>query len=81
MNKLKQIGLALQNYEATFGHFPPAATTDKNGRPLMSWRVAILPFMDQNVMYHQYDPKQPWNSPKNLGLVKANAARISLSQR
>jgi hypothetical protein len=36
----------------------------------MSWRVAILPFMEQNSMYKQYDPKQPWNSPKNLGLAK-----------
>ncbi len=36
----------------------------------MSWRVAILPLLDQDALYRQYDPKQPWNSPKNLALVK-----------
>jgi type II secretory pathway pseudopilin PulG len=70
MNNLKQIGLALQNYASTFSRFPPAAGTDMNGRPSMSWRVAILPFLEQNAMYRQYDPKQPWNSPQNLGFVK-----------
>ena len=69
-NKLHQIALALHNYNSTFGRFPPAATTDENGRPLMSWRVAILPYMGQNALYLQYDPKQPWDSPKNLGLAK-----------
>jgi hypothetical protein len=70
MNKLKQIDLALLNYQSTYGHFPPAATTDGNGKPLMSWRVAILPFMGQDALYHQYDPNQPWNSPKNLAVAK-----------
>ena len=70
MNKLRQIDLALQKYMSSNGRFPPAATTDKNGRPLMSWRVAILPYMEQNSLYRQYDPKQPWNSPENLGFVK-----------
>ena len=68
--RLKQIDLALQIYVSTYGHFPPAATSDENGKPLMSWRVAILPFMQQGVLYHQYDLKQPWDSPKNLGLIK-----------
>ena len=47
----------------------------------MSWRVAILPFMEHNDLYRQYDPKQSWDSPKNLALRQTNAARISLSQR
>ena len=31
----------------------------------MSWRVAILPYLDEAPLYQQYDPQQPWNSPKN----------------
>ncbi len=42
-NNLKQIMLAMHNYHAAYNHFPPAAITDKDGKPLLSWRVAILP--------------------------------------
>ena len=42
---LKQIGLALQNYHNAFGCFPPAAIVDKQGKPILSWRVAILPYL------------------------------------
>jgi hypothetical protein len=69
-NNVRQIDLALQNYVATYGHFPPAATPGKNGKPPMSWRVAILPFMGQDALYHQYDQSQAWDSPKNLALSK-----------
>ncbi len=69
-NQLKQICLALFTYESKHGRFPPAATIDDNGRPLMSWRIAILPYMERDSLYGRYDPKQPWNSPKNLDIVK-----------
>ena len=74
MNNLKQIDLALHSYVSTNGQFPPAATTDEKGGPPMSWRVAILPFMEQDALYRQYDPKQPWNSPKNMRPRQTNAA-------
>jgi hypothetical protein len=74
MNKMHQIGLALQNYAVTKGgfpgSFPPAAGSDAAGNPPMSWRIAILPYMQQDALYRQYDPSQPWNSPKNVALVK-----------
>ena len=38
-NNLKQIGLAFSNYQEAHGCLPPAAITDRNGRPLLSWRV------------------------------------------
>src|SRR5438309_645723 len=41
---LRQIGLALRSYHDAFGCFPPAAIVDKQGRPMLSWRVAILPY-------------------------------------
>ena len=67
-NNLKQIGLALLNYESTFGALPPAVFADDHGKPMKSWRVAILPFLDQEPLYQQYDSKQPWDSPQNRAL-------------
>jgi prepilin-type processing-associated H-X9-DG protein len=67
-NNLKQIALALHNYHDVYKCFPPAVITDKQGRPMRSWRVAILPFMEQKALYDQYDFNQPWDSPRNRPL-------------
>ena len=64
-NNLKQISLALLNYESTYGCFPPACITDDNGRPMHSWRVLILPYLEREDLYRQYDFDEPWDSPKN----------------
>lgn len=69
-NSLKQIGLALQNYHDTYGSFPPAYIADANGKPMHSWRVLILPFMDLPGVYRQYRFDEPWDSPHNLQLVE-----------
>ncbi len=47
MNNLKQISLALLNYENRYGTFPPAYVADKNGRPMHSSRVLILPCLEE----------------------------------
>ncbi|HEY4260780.1 MAG TPA: DUF1559 domain-containing protein [Schlesneria sp.] len=65
-NNLKQIGLALHNYHDAWQTFPPAT----NSTPEMSWRVAILPFLDQQLTYARYKPSSPWNSPANLPLAR-----------
>ena len=65
-NNMKQIGLALWNYESTYKCFPPAFTTDANGKPLHSWRTLILPFMEQSNLYSQIDLNKPWDDPVNL---------------
>src|SRR5258708_3361414 len=44
-NNLKQIALALQNYEQAHKALPPAYTVDAEGRPLHSWRTLILPYL------------------------------------
>jgi prepilin-type N-terminal cleavage/methylation domain-containing protein len=64
-NNLKQIGLALHNYHDANGHFPPAAICDKDGKPLLSWRVAILPYLEQNNLYKQFKLDEPWDSDHN----------------
>jgi hypothetical protein len=69
-NNLKQIGLALHNYHDTNGVLPAAAIVDKKGKPLLSWRVAILPFIDQNNLYKQFHLDEPWDSEHNKKLAE-----------
>lgn len=64
-NHLRQIQLALLNYESSYGHFPPAFTTDAAGNKLHSWRVLILPFTDGHDVYDQLDLTKPWDHPVN----------------
>jgi len=75
-NNLKQIALALHNYHDTYKCLPPAVITDKDGRPMRSWRVAILPFMEQRPLYDQYDFNEPWDGPKNLALASVPMPRV-----
>ena len=67
-NNLKQIALAMHNYHDVFKSFPPAVITDKNGRPMHSWRVAILPFIEQAALYKNYKFDEPWDGPNNRNL-------------
>ena len=69
VNNLKQIGLAMHNYLSAENFFPPAAITDAKGRPLLSWRVAILPYIEQGSLYSQFHLDEPWDSDHNLALV------------
>ncbi|MDR3632455.1 MAG: DUF1559 domain-containing protein [Isosphaeraceae bacterium] len=69
VNNLKQIGLALHNYESANSSFPPAAITDKDGKPLLSWRVAILPYIERGDLYNQFHLDEPWDSPHNSALM------------
>ena len=68
-NNLKQIGLALHNYHDTNGAMPPAAIVDKNGKPLLSWRVPILPYIEQDNLYKQFKLDEPWDSEHNKKLI------------
>jgi Protein of unknown function (DUF1559) len=65
MNNLKQIGLAMHNYHDTHGVFPPSAICDKKGKKLLSWRVAILPYIEQDNLYRQFKLDEPWDSEHN----------------
>ena len=64
-NNLKQIALAMHNYHDTYKTFPPAYIPDKDGKPMHSWRVLILPFLEQKALYDQYNFNEPWDSPAN----------------
>ena len=62
---LKQLGLALQNYADVYKCFPPAYVTDAKGNRMHSWRMLLLPFLEQKPLYEQYDFSEPWNGPHN----------------
>jgi hypothetical protein len=68
-NNFKRVGLAMHNFQSAEGHFPPAAITDKQGKPLLSWRVAILPFLEEQELYRQFHLNEPWDSPHNSALL------------
>jgi hypothetical protein len=68
-NNLKQIALAMHHYHDTFGTFPLPAITDRSGKPLLSWRVALLPFLGEDQLYQQFNRDEPWNGPTNLKLL------------
>ncbi|HEX5273375.1 MAG TPA: DUF1559 domain-containing protein, partial [Gemmataceae bacterium] len=69
-NNLKQMALAMHNYNDTFGSLPPAYSTSKAGKPLLSWRVAILPFVEQDNLYKQFHLDEPWDSEHNKKLIE-----------
>lgn len=70
VNNLKQIALAMHNYlSATNEGFPPQAICDKDGNPLLSWRVAILPYIEQQGLYEEFHLDEPWDSEHNKTLI------------
>ncbi|NLE37571.1 MAG: DUF1559 domain-containing protein [Pirellulaceae bacterium] len=68
-NNMKQITLALHNYHDAYGQFPPAYTVDDTGKPLHSWRVLILPYMEDSYLYEQIRLDEPWDSPHNMAVA------------
>ncbi len=56
---------ALHNYHTTYGCFPPAFVADKNGKPMHSWRVLLLPNLECHDLYRRYAFSEPWDGPKN----------------
>jgi hypothetical protein len=69
LNKIRQIGLAMLNYESGKRHFPAQAIYSKDGKPLLSWRVAILPQLEEMELYRQFHLDEPWDSEHNKPLI------------
>jgi len=70
MNNMKQIALAMHNWNsANKQHFPAPAIYDKQGKPLLSWRVQILPYLDEMALYKEFHLDEPWDSAHNKPLI------------
>lgn len=69
VRRMQLIGLALHNYHVERGAFPAGASRDATGRPLLSWRVHLLPWLGEQELYRQFRLDEPWNSPHNRALI------------
>ena len=69
-NNLKQMILAMHSFHDANQRLPPQAICSKtDGRPLLSWRVAILPYIEQLPLYNEFKLDEPWDSPHNIKLL------------
>jgi hypothetical protein len=57
------------NYHTEQGRLPPAVVYGEDGKPLYSWRVLLLPYIEQDELYHRFNLKEPWDSPHNIQLL------------
>src|SRR5262249_27633770 len=68
-NNLKQIMLAMHNFHRANNKFP-GDIIDKDGKPLLSWRVALLPYLEAQDLYNRFKLDEPWDGPHNKELLK-----------
>ncbi len=68
-NNLKQMALAVHNFHDTYNGLPPQYSTTADGKPLLSWRVAILPYIEQKQLYDLFKLDEPWDSEHNKALI------------
>ena len=78
MNNFKMIGIAAHSYHSAAGEFPFPGTGilkgQRNGgmpndKPTLSWRVAILPYIEQNNLFNEFRFDEPWDSDHNKKLI------------
>jgi hypothetical protein len=70
MNNLNTIAIAMHNHHDLNKHLPERAICNKNGKPLLSWRVAILPWLEANSLYKEFHLDEPWDSEHNRKLIE-----------
>jgi prepilin-type processing-associated H-X9-DG protein len=66
---LKHIALAMHSYYGSLEHFPPPVAFSPDGKPLLSWRVSILPYLEEVSLFQQFHLDEPWDSPHNRTLI------------
>lgn len=69
IRNIEKIAAALNAYAADHGVYPPPQIRTADGKPMHSWRVLILPYLDQQSLFNEYDLDQPWDSPRNYAIV------------
>jgi type II secretory pathway pseudopilin PulG len=68
-NNMRNIALAMQAYASDHGTYPPAYIADEEGRPMHSWRILLLPYLEHQDLYDRYDFDEPWDGPNNSRLA------------
>ena len=68
MNNLKELALAVHNHLDTNNVFP-ANIVSADKKPLLSWRVQLLPALDMKDLYNEFKLDEPWDSKHNIKLL------------
>lgn len=68
-DRLKQLAQGALNYKDVHGEFPPPVVLGENGKPMHSWRVLLLPYVEANAFLNGYDREVAWNAPSNADLA------------
>lgn len=68
-NNMKQLALAMHIYHDRHKRFPPAASESDDGEKLLSWRVHLLPYLEQAALYEKFHLDEPWDSDHNKKLI------------
>ena len=61
--------MAVANYHDANGCYPPAYLADRDGKPMHSWRVLLLPYLEHTALFNAYNFAEPWNDPNNAKLA------------
>jgi len=67
---LKRLMLGMHNYDDAVGVFPADVIDPKTKKPLLSWRVKLLPYMEEDELYKQFNLQEPWDSKTNKPLIE-----------
>ena len=70
MLKMKQLEIAIESYRTANGWYPPVFTTDKEGNRRHSWRVLLLPYLEEQMVHAQYRFDESWDSMTNSKLLE-----------
>jgi hypothetical protein len=70
MNNLKQLALAMHNFNDAMGRLPGDVMVMGDKSTSWSWRVQILPYVEQDNIYRQLDFTKSWDDPGNLKLLE-----------
>ncbi len=73
---LERIHVAIEAYVKEKGHYPPAYTVDKNGKPMHSWRVLLLPYLGEQSLFSKYDMSVPWDDQANMRAVGSKMPEV-----
>lgn len=68
-DNMKQLGVAMHKFLESHRNFPSRTTVGKQGKPLLSWRVQLLPHLGQEALYQQFHLDEPWDSSHNQALI------------
>ena len=67
---MKQLAMAFHTFADANGSFPAAYTADKDGKKLLSWRVAVLPYLGEKELFEEFHQDEPWDSEHNQKLIE-----------